>query len=70
MEEALILNSSPRRLAQFVGPSVVHPSGRTTHVEVPAVEMRTRTSCAGEPTCIVNDDHGPSFPSLKSTSEI
>jgi hypothetical protein len=65
-----MLNSTPRRSAQFVGPSVVHPSGRATHVEVPAVEMRTRTSCAGVPTWIVNDDHGPSFPSLKLTSEI
>lgn len=63
MEEEWLTNSRPRRSVQFGGSEDVQPSG-TTHVEVPAVEIRSLTSCAGDPTWIVNVDYGPSFPSL------
>lgn len=60
-----MLNSCPRRSAQLEGASVVQPWGRTTHVWVPAVDIKTRTSWAGVPTWIVKDDQGPSLPSLE-----
>lgn len=44
---------------------VSQPSGVTTHVSWLAVEISTRTSCAGVPTRRVKVDHGPSGPSLQ-----
>lgn len=60
--------NSPRDVSQLDGSEVVQPCGRTTHVCVAAVEMRTLTICGGVPTWIGNDDHGPSLPSLKNSS--
>lgn len=60
------LNSPPRIEVQFEGiPVPWHPCGETTHVDVEAVDMNTRTVCAGVPTRMANEDHGPSLPSLE-----
>ena len=48
----------------MVGSVEVHPAGSTPHVWYAAVEMRTLTLCGGVPISIVNEDHGPSLPSL------
>jgi hypothetical protein len=59
-------NMPPRRLGQPDGSSVVHPCGRTAQTEDPEVEGSTRIACGGVPSWTVNEDHGPSLPSLQT----
>ena len=54
----------PLQSEQFEGVFNPHPASKTTHVSDTKVDSRTRTSCAGFPTRIVNEDQLPSLPSL------
>lgn len=49
---------------------VGQPFGRTNQVSGLVDEMKTRTFCSGVPTRKVNDDQGPSSPSLGKVSII
>ena len=64
MLDAFLSYKKPRSLLQLLPSDAPQASGRTTNVEDWSRAGKTRTCCAGVPSSIRKEDHGPSSPSL------